>query len=295
MQIYVSADPKADPFSPDSSSDGLRRKMMRHIGSQFAYQQRNFVFSICIFGSYVRFLRWDRAGCVVSQRFNLRLSRDRQKLAKFLWRYAALYPAFRGFDVTAIDASPRDARILKKAIRHFAENCTRDTSHIERCLSRYEEYPVYRVEVDALDGTKLKLIIGKPFQTYYKVGGRATRVYAAYLISERRLVALKDFWSIQSDEYMTEGAMYRLLQEHDVPNLPILLAAGDVVVDGVSQVTRTQGFSHFTGFTKQRLVQEIYFPLKTIRSSRELTQVTRDALECTSLLLVFTTLSHPLL
>ena len=52
----------------------------RDKGGQITHQFRCFAFSIFIIGKFVRFIRWDRAGAVVSNRFDYPLP-----LAKFLF------------------------------------------------------------------------------------------------------------------------------------------------------------------------------------------------------------------
>lgn len=279
MQIFIDPSTDKDPFVPGLESEERRKKLMEQIGAQLARQQRTFVFSLVIFGHYARLLRWDRAACLVSEKFNL--CESPLILANFLWTFNLLCARDRGFDPTATDANPREVSMLKKTIRLFLERSPRSADQFRACLKK-DDYPVYKIEVPALDGTVLKLIVGKPFHTYTRAGGRATRVYLAYLVSERRLVILKDYWGPEKPEkgYSQEGETYEHLRQHNVPHLPKIIAAGSVLVDGVPQKTRAQRFSHSKGFIRQRIVQEIYFPLSTISSSKELIQVFRDAIEC---------------
>ncbi|KAK7688021.1 hypothetical protein QCA50_008391 [Cerrena zonata] len=276
VQIHIDVNSENDPFTPGPANEERKKKLIHHLANQMTRQQRTHIFSVVIFGHYARFLRWDRAGCIVT--IAVDLMRWPLAMANFLWRYSRLCSAARGFDPTATDATFREASTLKRTVRHFIQNSSRNTDHLRPSLTD-DDYPVYRIEVTALDGTKLKLIIGKPIHAYTHAAGRATRVYLAYLTSERRLVILKDLWSADNRIYMPEGKMYKHLLRHNVPHLPKVLAAGGVEVEDELQVTRTQGYSHFRGYTRQRIVQEIYFPLSTVNSSKELTQVFRDAVE----------------
>lgn len=80
-------------------------------------QQRLFIFYIFIFGTFARFLRFDRAGCLVSARFNYK--QRPELLTGFLWRYSHLDRRGRGWDDTRSISSPQEARSYVEQISQF--------------------------------------------------------------------------------------------------------------------------------------------------------------------------------
>ncbi|CAL1696854.1 unnamed protein product [Somion occarium] len=269
----------ADSCDEDESSEDLER-LIEHVATQFNRQHRTHAFSLVIFGRYARFLRWDRAACVVSNSFDYHNSP--KWLVHFLWRFSIFSRAKRGFDPTATDATPSEVRAFKAAVRKFIKTAPRNADFLMPSLE--DDYPVYKVEVESSNGEKMHVVIGKPFHGYKRptCGGRGTRAYAAYLPSEKRVVCLKDFWRPGCPDYPSEAEVYQHLQDHDVPNLPTVLAAGDVSVGDRCQLTRNQRHRDIWGFIHQRIVQQIAFPLHTAKSSRELIQVFRDVVACMS-------------
>ena len=79
-------------------------------------QHRRFAFSIFIGDPYVRFIRWDRAGAMVSKMFDYRV--NGQPLVDFLWRFTHLSPVQRGIDDTVQLANPEETELAK---HHLAE------------------------------------------------------------------------------------------------------------------------------------------------------------------------------
>jgi Fungal protein kinase len=71
-------------------------------GSQFLLHS----FSVSICGNTARFIRWDRAGAIVTQSFNY--IEKPELLAGFYWRFSRLSPIQQGFDPTVVQASPEE-------------------------------------------------------------------------------------------------------------------------------------------------------------------------------------------
>ena len=68
-----------------------------------ARQHRMHCFSIFICAYYARLIRWDRAGAIVSERFDF--VRNPEWLFSFFWRYSHATDPQRGFDLTIVKAS----------------------------------------------------------------------------------------------------------------------------------------------------------------------------------------------
>lgn len=141
-------------------------------------------------------------------------------LAEFLWRFAHLTRGQRGYDPTVSDALPREDRILKRAVRAFIKNSARDASFLQPTLSN--EYPTYRIRVtEPTTGEQQHdLIIGKPFCKREVIQGPATKVFAAYSKTHKRVVILKDSWYYEQSMFLAEPEVYAGLEEHSVPHVP---------------------------------------------------------------------------
>ncbi|KAG6843116.1 hypothetical protein H0H87_007676, partial [Tephrocybe sp. NHM501043] len=103
-------------FSKEGNST---RGQLIHYGTQWlARQHRNHGFTIFIFGPYARFIRWDRAGAIVSRKFIYK--EDSSPLVEFFWRFSRLDAAGRGQDPTVRRASDEEATIAKTKLQEWA-------------------------------------------------------------------------------------------------------------------------------------------------------------------------------
>lgn len=274
---------EADPFNNDTKLHTIREYIyVNSVHRQFLYQHRTSVLTISIAGRYARFNRWDQMACISSNRFDYH--KKPELLAQSLWGYSFLDRAARGFDTTATFTTATEECILKRAIRDFIKNSSR--KHHSLHISA-EDYPTYRVLVEGLDNRPLTVIIGKPFYTQPLSTGRDhnTKVYAGYLKSEKRLVILRDYWCREEGNTTNDVEMYELLQEHNVPHIPTIIASGDVVSDRKAQMTQSAWiiYRRRAPLTHQRIIQEVAFPLDSVKSCRELVQVMRDTVQCMSI------------
>ncbi|EIW78345.1 hypothetical protein CONPUDRAFT_108190, partial [Coniophora puteana RWD-64-598 SS2] len=111
MELYIEVkrDKNEDPFKDRcKSASGFVRDVdigrktlgqlisyaIPHLGAQF----RCFGYSMLIAGTYARLIRWDRAGAVVSARFDY--TKDHKLLTEFCWRFAHASKEDRGIDTS---------------------------------------------------------------------------------------------------------------------------------------------------------------------------------------------------
>ena len=296
----------ADPFADsDGSTEKLnslekvtdqsistRGQIIAYTAKLHSFQHRCFSFSFLICGQHARFFRWDRSGCVVSALFNFH--EEPHILASFFWSYAHLTDTERGHDPTVKRASPQEAKYLADATTQFIkDSLPRDVSFLLPEEEPDYPYPVFKIRLQT-DGGSRSLIVKKPFSDVDSPCGRATRAYAAYDLKTRRLVFLKDSWRTEDADYGSEAEIYEDLNNHEVPFLPTVIAAGDVITKntGERQVTFTQVWSHdatkpdwrlpcdgLRTLVHHRVVQELAYPLTSARSSKEAVQAVRDVLE----------------
>ncbi len=234
--IEVKKDPRFDPFrdpqSPDtdrstwkfvlnyvetnvtgmdtSSSDAVKKEMVRALGQNttyatemFARQHRHCCFSATLSGSSARFIRWDRTGAIISEAFDIRTPSGALHLCQFLWCFAHLGDAGRGYDLTVMTATRTERELFVDAIKRHAElqtnivdkpvkdavamHCSEDTISVI-------EVPDSSGDVDAVTEGFRRLLISRPIVYPHFLTGRATRAYWAVEAGTKRVVLLKDTW-----------------------------------------------------------------------------------------------------
>lgn len=274
-----------------------RGQLISYAAAVLSRQHRLHLFSILICGTRARFFRWDRTGCTLSASFSLR---DEPKwLAYFLWCYSKLTPVERGFDPTVKLASPSEAESLRKAVAKYKTDCEKqgrkNVTALREPKESEPEWPAYRIKVEVNRVGFRNFVIGRPFWGSDSATGRATRGYTAYDTVLKRLVFLKDSWRTDSSHILPEGEIYIKLKYYNVPFLPTVIAAGDVLVGGRPQKTITQRYannkfppawrapcSRLDTLIHYRVVQELAYPLISAVSSKEVVQALRDVVEGTS-------------
>ncbi|KAF9470847.1 hypothetical protein BDN70DRAFT_888702 [Pholiota conissans] len=80
-----------------------------------ARQHRNFLFSIFVTPTHARFLRWDRAGVIISESFNYR--EEPEILCDFFWRFGHMSHEQRGGDTSVEWATKGEEELFKRAIK----------------------------------------------------------------------------------------------------------------------------------------------------------------------------------
>ncbi|CAL1708966.1 unnamed protein product [Somion occarium] len=132
MEFFLEAKAKdfADPFygtegntlnntieKREGQSSETCGQMISYAAALLSRQHRTFAFSIVLCGQYARFLRWDHAGCTVSDKFDYVEEPD--ILLEFFWCYARLTREERGFDPTVVPASAAEATLLSDTLSRY--------------------------------------------------------------------------------------------------------------------------------------------------------------------------------
>ncbi|GJE84071.1 hypothetical protein PsYK624_001460 [Phanerochaete sordida] len=285
----------------DGAPANVRAALVAYAHAQLARQHRTHVFQLVLCGRGARVLRWDRGGAVVSERFDY--TRSPGWLAEFVWRFSGLSDSERGWDATVALVAKREQTLWRNAVQAFLDaekeglrkgRPTRQLPRAERSLDDTGTYPNWKIRVvDEESGQKAELIVGRPFVEKNRPCGRSTRVYLAYDLKTRRLVALKDTWRSTFASLRPEAGTYRLLQKHEVPNLPNVLYAGDVRdAKGDEQATKTPEIAEmgqsrgkwdwrktpYDVAIHHRIVQDIAYPLSEALNEKEFVQAIYDAL-----------------
>ncbi|KAF9475141.1 hypothetical protein BDN70DRAFT_957985 [Pholiota conissans] len=200
-------------FERDTKESKLFRSQIgRYSASISGTQFRLHTFSVSIYGGRARFIRWDRAGAIVSQSFDYLQSPD--ILSFFFWCYSHSSRRDQGHDpsvskpsnVEAYDASEAFMREKNISYDKFLKVMVpdRENSHIET--------PV-------LIPCPLEYLCHSPF-------ARATRPTPAYDMIGKRLVFMKDYW--RPKDNLKEGDIYAHLHDHGVQHIAEFGAGNDV-------------------------------------------------------------------
>ncbi|TFY74279.1 hypothetical protein EWM64_g9734 [Hericium alpestre] len=275
------SDDEADFLRDTSDADRNLERMTQHLSTQLSAQFRSYSFSILLFPNAYRFIRWDRAGAVVTRHRSL--GRDGQYLAEFLWRFNHMSPEQRGWDTTVCAPNRTEAALARtffesNDVRQHLASIGGDT---DVSLTTLHKFHVHDEHTNA----DHYFVAPPALWSSLAPTGRSTSGYLAYDLQEHRLVYLKDTWRADVPDIQPEGVTYRLLHMHEVPYIAGLVCSGDVA----DQRTRTQEFKAKPwAIGKMQMVLHIHYrvvldtigrPLKTAKSSREICVSIRHAIE----------------
>jgi hypothetical protein len=207
------------PFEKDSSNGKYTRGQLTsyalaQIGSQF----RRFAFSVLIVRHRARFIRWDRAGAVVSAQFDYK--KDPHLLAEFFCRFSRLSPTERGHD-----ESVRPSNLPKEAELEIRDKLKLDAG---TPLFAYD-VPVDEKKMFTFYGPRPpcppQSLIGRSTRTLpvCEMSGTAKEIPRVY-----RAVYLKDTWRVDTKEMQPESDVYKKLEEAKVPNIAPFVCGGDL-------------------------------------------------------------------
>lgn len=221
---FVFPDDKC-PYLETGTIEGEERRgqFMGCVSKIFQYQHRIFLFSIYIDREWVYLIRWDRAGAVVAEPFNL--FTDRVYLHTFLSRLTKMSRAQQGFDDTISPATPD---IVKELMDLDPEDSTQKRYLNEaRAADGGVPAAIFQVEMERFAelGT-LRLAFARPHAVGGGILGRATRGYIAYDIDNKQLNFLKDYWQPVSKSYHPELETYTKLSQAGVERIATPLGGG---------------------------------------------------------------------
>ncbi|KAI0320328.1 hypothetical protein OF83DRAFT_1053333, partial [Amylostereum chailletii] len=238
---------RAEHILEDEDNES-REQFISYASSVFDSQPLLFYFSLIIIEDEARFIRWDRSGAVVSERFNWV---ETDILTEFLWRVNRASPGDLGRDTTVSEAAAKDARIARKALQAWSDK------HPGFITPPADDAPIWRIEVfdDAValnappksPDPQPRVFFGTRFYSSTSFTGRATSAYYAVEITpgftrgkpDTRVVYLKDTWRIDLAGVEKEGNLYRAMEAAGVPNIAGLVCAGDVWGKNAKQRTMT--------------------------------------------------------
>ncbi|KAI0318709.1 hypothetical protein OF83DRAFT_920034 [Amylostereum chailletii] len=284
-------------------AEHTRGQLISYALAMFTSQYRTFVWSILFLEHEARLMRWDRAGVIVSERFQWRV-RD-SPLAEFLWRFEHSSSKDQGHDTTVWTPSAKEVDVARKAF----SKC--------KVVKIPPDDPLHKMFVyDEATKQRHAFIVSSPRCYSRSLTGRGTSGYIASSVSSPdTLVYLKDSWRINKPEIPSEGRVYALLKSKNVPHIANALYSGDVVYipdyddfpqnynpedldaaqfiedmgDVQLQETLTQEFAGYDWACETKalnphrhsrlVLDKIGRPITTYKVSRELFTVLRDVAE----------------
>ncbi|EAU81338.1 other/FunK1 protein kinase [Coprinopsis cinerea okayama7 len=234
------------PFAsaPPASQEALEQAKSYSL-IPFVFQHRTHHYTVFIFGSLARIVRWDRAGFVFTEAFNY--LNYPELLGDFLWRYIHLSPTDRGFDATV-------ERVLSETPDWHLIQRRADTP---RKLKGHDvdEHVRMLFQETIRTGRRYKLsvqgryfLIGQPHIRSPVASSRGTRGYIAIdtMNPDGPFVFLKDTWRVLRGDLRKEGdVLLDLNTPEEEPQrgrkyIPTLVSHGDV--EGGWQKTDSQDF-----------------------------------------------------
>ncbi|KAM5531249.1 hypothetical protein V8D89_015086 [Ganoderma adspersum] len=233
-------DPASHEFLAQSDDAHFVKHRERAFGQQVAYateifarQHRVFLFSITFAGSWARFIRWDRSGCVVSESFDVRT--DSHVLCDFLARFSQTDDAGRGHDTTVEPALPEEEELFREVVKeHVRLQLASEGEALDKAVSEhYQPGHVTTMHILqhhslAKEDTIHRFLVSRPVASSMNLVGRGTRGWWAVDPSTRQVAFLKDTWRAAPYDFETEGEILKKMNERVVRNVPSVLCYGDV-------------------------------------------------------------------
>ncbi|KAG0705431.1 hypothetical protein DFH29DRAFT_277633 [Suillus ampliporus] len=260
-----------------------RAHMVACADAFFATQFRRFGFSILICGFLARFVRWDHAGAVVSQRFDY--TDDGIPLAQFLWRLNCASPELRGVDVSVTPATLAESE--DRSIRKLLGVCRSDPLY---CYIVPDDNASHDKATDVKGprfGTNHCYIGPRPTLQQCSLLDQRTRALNLWDPRQKKIVFFKESWRQDLTAARTESDIYRALHYHGIPHIPSFEHGGDMY--GLGSETVTYSFYEawwccdrkaYHPFIQHRIILgDIGRPLNSFRSTYELVTAIRDAIE----------------
>ncbi|KAI0645197.1 hypothetical protein C8Q79DRAFT_927430 [Trametes meyenii] len=291
---------ECDPFAPEDMLTEVGRENREEISmyavNAFTRQQRTHLFSVVIFGGFLRLIRMDRLTVVVSNPPIPYLS-NTEIIPTFFMRFASLSPEERGHDRTAMLVAPGTSSHSTM----LAAAATQLQGAADHARKAYAEtladttWPFWKLSVASFSEAKpaREFLVGKPvFSGNALQDRRGGRGYVALEIDasgDAKFVFLKDSWRWLRPEMEAEGTSLELLNARRVRYVPTLLCHEDIPghrIDMNKALANIYGpsealdalpsviFSHY-----RMVVREVGVPLHKFSSGRQLIEILTQCVE----------------
>ena len=223
--------PGNDPADSEHRASNLDQ-ILSHAKLVFDHQHRTHHLTVIIFGRMARIVRWDRAGALITEKFDYK--KEPHILGKFLFCYSRSDAVARGHDPTAVRVEPgtkewelMSSRAEQSLLRH--SRAVEEDARIAFQHSVAQGQPRWKLAVNTEKGA-MHFLVGRPDFCASVLIGRGTRGYVAINMEDPQgsFVYLKDAWRVDHERIKQEGKILAALNEKDVPFIPHLVCHGDV-------------------------------------------------------------------
>ncbi|KAH8100115.1 hypothetical protein BXZ70DRAFT_1008623 [Cristinia sonorae] len=285
----------ASEFLPDTGiGSDFRGQVCEYVAEILARQHRTFFFTVSVYQTTARLMRWDRLGVIVSEPIDLEA--EPKEFYEFFFRLRKATNVQLGFDPTATlieideytDSHPSIVAVTE-AITSLPRAASRIKPYISKAFTD-GSWPYYELQVpDRANPDKMhRFLVRNPSSHSRAPTGRATKGYIAFDLETRKFCFLKDSWRPDSFNVHPELEVYERFRGVDppIPCLATVCCGGDLfsIIDGetVKQTTRTQEWIddlHYHARLHTRIVlNEVGVPLKDYTDSLELCHAVSDAI-----------------
>ncbi|KAI0334154.1 hypothetical protein GY45DRAFT_1270329 [Cubamyces sp. BRFM 1775] len=281
--------------NPHPKAKEARVQIIKYAAELQLRQHRTFVYTALICCNMVWFIRWDRAGALVSEPIDYKL--DPAPLLNFVHRVTSVSAEEQGYDPTVTLATDEQVAMFQRHADELPEGWRK--TYAQHALSDPGRYPICAVQcpdVPWLDTTKDKALdpdkprthtylIGRYRSGYRSPTGRGGKCFIAYDVDRGCLVVLKDYWCANVSTVHRELDTYQRFHDTGVvENVAEAIAGGDVLSgDGKQQLTTSQKGSTLRVEPAERFHHRLVFrnvgrPLETYERSSELVEKVLEAI-----------------
>ncbi|OBZ77445.1 hypothetical protein A0H81_01955 [Grifola frondosa] len=203
------SDDKDSAFEVDAENKAkIRGQLIAYAEMAMNQQQCTHLYSVLVMHHFVRLIRWDRSGAVVSEKFDLK--KHPETLGMFFWQFAHATDEGQGYDPSAELLGPRTKfyRLMDKMAETELDY---PFDYIQELFDKSltDNWPWYNLTVEDEEKGTHYYLVGKPLSVAPGPVGRGTRSYIAWNVEEAKFVHLK------ASGAPTRGANQDQDEEHD--------------------------------------------------------------------------------
>ncbi|OBZ74090.1 hypothetical protein A0H81_06324 [Grifola frondosa] len=218
-------DSEQGPFEVDSTHAAqVRGQLISYAEMAMNRQHRTHLYSVFVMHKFARLIRWDRAGAVVSEKFDYK--ENPEILGEFFWRFSHMTDEAQGYDRTAQLLSSRTKlfrlmdtmaeRVLPEPfdyIRQQFKDSLKGESLKEDDVK--VDWPRYKLAVEDKEKGTRYFLVGRCHGQSPDLVGRGTRTYVAIDVETETFIHLKDQWRYASDFLDEEDERRAVVQEDE--------------------------------------------------------------------------------
>ena len=233
MEFWIEVVSEGDVFNddgefvPDIDQGGeIVGQLLSYATAQLSSGFWTHCFSVVVFSNGARLIRWDRAGGVISERFNV--FGDSNPLLEFCQRFDQLHVEQRGHDRSVRQPSQSLMKTAYDALLPTRDPGESLKSFKSRKTSISMENLVVFFVKDPETGEQRRFVGSPPRSPILSLQGRCTRGCPVFDPQENMVFFLKDTWRVDSPHATREGDTYKILNQSGVKHVASFVIHADV-------------------------------------------------------------------